>query len=70
MHDLEEDPVSRANVNIYKDANKIAVETDDESGSVYGGVPRITLQEILDDLKVADDDGDEEWEDADDEETA
>lgn len=30
MRDPEEDPVSRANVNIYKDANQIAVETDDE----------------------------------------
>lgn len=70
MRDLEEDPISCANVNIYKDANEIAVETDDESGSVHGNVPRITLREMLDDLKVVDDDGDEEWEDTDDEEAA
>ena len=69
MRDLEEDPLSRANVNIYKDTEKMqqmAVETtDDECASVTGaGIPRITLQEMLDDLKV--DDDDDEWEDADD----
>lgn len=64
MRDLEEDPCLRANVNIYKDADRMAVETDDE-GSVIG-VPRITLQEMLDDLTVGGDADDEEWEDVDD----
>lgn len=64
MRDLEEDPCLRANVNIYKDTDRMAVETDDE-GSVIG-VPRITLQEMLDDLTVGGDADDEEWEDVDD----
>ena len=67
MRYLKEDPVSRANVNIYKDqqVTVMAVETDDDA-SECGGVPRITLPEMLNDVKVVEDDSDEKWEDDDD----
>ncbi|KAL1437149.1 hypothetical protein MTO96_049135 [Rhipicephalus appendiculatus] len=51
LEDLEEDAAYRQNVNIYKDNDKIAVDTDDEDGDA----PRITLQEMLDDLQLEDD---------------
>ncbi|KAH7963315.1 hypothetical protein HPB52_020540 [Rhipicephalus sanguineus] len=51
LEDLEEDSAYRQNVNIYKDNDKIAVDTDDEDGDA----PRITLQEMLDDLQLEDD---------------
>lgn len=47
MHDSEGDPVSGANFKVCKNRQKMmAVKADDECG----GVPRITLQEMLDDL--------------------
>lgn len=52
LEDLEEDPAYRQNINIYKDANKVSVEaeeTDDEDA------PRISLQEMLDDLHISED---------------
>ena len=56
MDDLEEDPVSRRNVNIYKDneklVNMMAVDTDDLEDET---VPQITLQEMLDELDIGDD---------------
>uniref|UniRef100_A0AAY4E917 60S ribosomal export protein NMD3 n=1 Tax=Denticeps clupeoides TaxID=299321 RepID=A0AAY4E917_9TELE len=50
LEDLEEDEALRKNVNIFRDASKIAVEsdTDDE------GAPRISLMEMLEDLSLND----------------
>ncbi|CDQ78929.1 unnamed protein product [Oncorhynchus mykiss] len=50
LEDLEEDEALRKNVNIFRDASKIPVEsdTDDE------GAPRISLMEMLEDLSLAD----------------
>lgn len=68
MEDLEEDPVSRQQVNIYKDTNKMAnmmaVDTDDMEDEC---APQITLQEMLDDMALGSDD--DEDEEIDDEET-
>nr|XP_022296882.1 uncharacterized protein LOC111106472 [Crassostrea virginica] len=52
LEDLEEDHTTRQYVNIYKDQSKIAVDitdTEDED------LPQISLQEMLDDLHIADD---------------
>ncbi|XP_003746771.1 60S ribosomal export protein NMD3 [Galendromus occidentalis] len=46
--DLEEDPALRQNVNIYKDSEKIAVESE------AGDAPHISLQEMLDDMTLDD----------------
>lgn len=52
MDDLEEDPEYRQNVNVFKDASKtIPVDTND---MVDPSVPRITLEEMLDDLVLDD----------------
>ncbi|XP_064456114.1 60S ribosomal export protein NMD3-like [Ornithodoros turicata] len=51
LEELEEDPAFRQNVNIYKDHDKVAVDTDDDDGDA----PRITLQEMMDDLAIEDD---------------
>lgn len=52
LDDLEEDPQFRQNVNIYKDSSKaIPVDTNDMDPSI----PRITLEEMLDDLVIEDD---------------
>uniref|UniRef100_A0A4W4FMS6 60S ribosomal export protein NMD3 n=1 Tax=Electrophorus electricus TaxID=8005 RepID=A0A4W4FMS6_ELEEL len=50
LEDLEEDEALRKNVNIFRDASKIPVEsdTDDE------GVPRVSLAEMLEDLSLSD----------------
>ncbi|KAK3513565.1 hypothetical protein QTP70_019457 [Hemibagrus guttatus] len=50
LEDLEEDESLRKNVNIFKDASKIPVEsdTDDE------GIPRISLAEMMEDLNLND----------------
>ena len=51
MADLEEDPDLRQNVNVYKDAKKIAVDTESEvADSDQEAFPQITLAEMLDDL--------------------
>ena len=47
LNDLEEDPELRQNVNVYKDARKIAV---DDSSEADQDIPQITLAEMLDDL--------------------
>lgn len=64
MEDLEEDPVARQNVNIYKDAEKMsnmmAVDTDELEDET---VPQITLQEMMDDLAIEADDDDDSGED-------
>lgn len=62
LDDLEEDPQLRLNVNIFKDAARqqqpqMAVDVDDMDDP---GVPRITLEEMLDDLVLDDDDMGEE----------
>ncbi|XP_026745066.1 60S ribosomal export protein NMD3-like [Trichoplusia ni] len=50
LDDLEEDPAFRQNVNIFKDEQKIPVDTDEIDPSL----PRITLAEMLDDLVIED----------------
>ncbi|XP_047488518.1 60S ribosomal export protein NMD3-like [Penaeus chinensis] len=64
LEDLEEDQQLRHNVNIYRDTNKLQ-NTDTESEA--GEVPRISLEEMLDDLQIEmeaaggnDNDGEEE----------
>ncbi|XP_060582712.1 60S ribosomal export protein NMD3-like [Ruditapes philippinarum] len=52
LEDLEEDPSIRQNVNIYKDKNRIPIDMDDTDEE---GIPQISLQEMLDDLHIADD---------------
>ncbi|XP_074656149.1 60S ribosomal export protein NMD3-like [Tubulanus polymorphus] len=53
LNDLEEDVDYRQNVDIYLDREKVAVETDD---SEYGDeAPKISLQEMLDDLHISND---------------
>nr|XP_022333378.1 60S ribosomal export protein NMD3-like [Crassostrea virginica] len=52
LEDLEEDQTTRQHVNIYKDQSKIAVITTDTEDE---DLPQISLQEMLDDLYIADD---------------
>lgn len=58
MDDLEEDPELRQNVNIFKDPSK-AIPVDINDG-IDASVPQITLEEMLDDLVLDDDDMGEE----------
>lgn len=59
MDDLEQDPELRQNVNIFKDATKaIPVDINDEG--MDPSEPRITLEEMLDDLVLEDDEMGEE----------
>lgn len=54
LNDLEEDPQLRQNVMIFKDATKqIPVDVND---GIDPSVPQITLEEMLDDLVLEDDD--------------
>jgi len=50
LEDLEEDKDYRSAINIYKDTSKFATDSASESGDV----PRIGLEEMLDDLKIED----------------
>ncbi|XP_026466185.1 60S ribosomal export protein NMD3-like [Ctenocephalides felis] len=50
LDDLEEDPVMRQNINIFRDKT-IPVDVDDMDDP---SVPRITLEEMLDDLDIQD----------------
>ena len=50
LNDLEEDPELRQNVNVYKDARKMAVDQDTASEGGDQAIPQITLAEMLDDL--------------------
>lgn len=59
MDDLEEDIEFRQNVNIYKNKSIVPVDTDDMDDS---GAPRITLEEMLDDLVIDEDENDVEME--------
>ncbi|XP_030749666.1 60S ribosomal export protein NMD3 [Sitophilus oryzae] len=52
MDDLEEDPELRRNVNIFKDSK--ATPVDDNDVNYDPNEPRITLEEMLDDLTVDD----------------
>lgn len=53
LEDLEEDPELRQNINIFKDSSKqIAVDVNELE---HAGIPRITLEEMLDDLVLDDD---------------
>jgi nonsense-mediated mRNA decay protein 3 len=63
LQDLEEDPTYREGVNIYKDRSKIKADvvTEDE-----GEGPRISLEEMLDDLTLSEAEGDPDWVDMDD----
>lgn len=52
LDDLEEDPGLRQNINIYKDKSKqMPVDTNDMEDPSQ---PRITLEEMLDDLVLDD----------------
>lgn len=52
LEDLEEDPQLRQNINIFRDASKqIPVDTNDMDDP---SVPKITLEEMLDDLNIED----------------
>lgn len=50
LDDLEEDPTFRQNINIFKDASRVPIDTDEIDPSL----PRITLAEMLDDLNIED----------------
>lgn len=50
LEDLEEDPIYRERVNIYKDSSRLAVDTEDETDDE--GAPRITLAEMMEDLSL------------------
>jgi len=50
LEDLEEDRDYRSGINIYKDQTKVAFDSASESGEV----PRIGLEEMLDDLNLVD----------------
>ena len=52
LEDLEEDSTIRQNINIYKNPAKMAVEVDDADEET----PQITLQEMLEDLRISDED--------------
>lgn len=54
LEDLEEDPQLRQNVNIYKDEKKLATMPVDVNDMLDPTVPRITLEEMLDDLVLDD----------------
>ena len=54
LDDLEEDPALRQNVNIFRDRSKeqqIPVDVDDVEDP---NIPHITLEEMLDDLNLED----------------
>lgn len=51
MDDLEEDPELRQNVNIFKKSTQIPV---DSNSDMDPSMPRITLEEMLDDLQIED----------------
>lgn len=52
LEDLEEDPQLRQNINIFRDVSKqIPVDTNDMDDP---SVPKITLEEMLDDLNIED----------------
>lgn len=56
LAELEEDPTCRQNINIYKNPAKIAPTVAVDSDEVDPSVPEITLEEMLDDLTINDED--------------
>ena len=52
LEDLEEDEAYRQNINIYKNPARMAVQIEDADEET----PQITLQEMLDDLHIGDED--------------
>lgn len=53
MEDLEEDPMLRQNVNIYKDERKLASTMPVDLNDLdHDAVPQITLEEMLEDLAI------------------
>lgn len=52
LEDLEEDPQYRANVNIYRDSEKMATS---DTASEVGDMPQVGVEEMLEDLHIADD---------------
>lgn len=54
MAELEEDPTCRQDINIYKNPVKIAPTIAVDSDEVDPSVPEITLEEMLDDLTIND----------------
>uniref|UniRef100_A0A3Q2UT68 60S ribosomal export protein NMD3 n=2 Tax=Haplochromini TaxID=319058 RepID=A0A3Q2UT68_HAPBU len=50
LEDLEEDEALRKNVNIFRDASKIPVESDTDDD----GAPRVSLAEMLEELSLTD----------------
>lgn len=50
MEDLEEDPMYRQNVNIFKDKSAIPLNEEDDDD----GLPRVTLAEMLEDMVIDD----------------
>lgn len=54
LEDLEEDPALRQNVNIFKVTSKSTVAVDSNDQEDDSGAPRITLEEMLDDLVIGD----------------
>ncbi|MGH0148638.1 UNVERIFIED_CONTAM: hypothetical protein FKN15_033802 [Acipenser sinensis] len=51
LEDLEEDEALRKNINIFRDASKIPVESDTDDD----GAPRVSLVEMLEDLNISED---------------
>lgn len=58
LQDLEEDPTYREGVNIYKNM-KTPVVREEVTTEDEGDVPKISLQEMLDDLNLSDGEGED-----------
>jgi nonsense-mediated mRNA decay protein 3 len=55
LQDLEQDPAYREKVNIYKDM-RVSVVKEDVTTEDEGDAPKISLEEMLDDLHLSDED--------------
>jgi len=62
LQDLEEDPAYREGVNIYKDRSRMR---NDTATTDEGEGPKISLEEMLDDLTLSEAEGDPDWVDVD-----
>jgi len=72
LQDLEEDPNYREAVNIYKDSARLKAPIESGDETEGDGRPKISLQEMLDDLTLSereDVEDDDDYEDMDEEET-
>lgn len=54
MDDLEEDPAYRQNVNIFRDPDVQVPVDDDDDLDDDSNAPRITLEEMLEDMHIED----------------